>query len=237
MGREKRLIFSIIALIAIAGILVSCSDEKKSEGSKKGANDIGIVTPTKKSEIAFDDKSIQELPNSEAGASNFAYKVAGVFASTDVTQKDVFEKLVSSQNKTFSIDSAIQRNTSSSLSRTTFSPMGIAVDEYKNSKATIAVVGLSFESSSDKVISQWKEIRMVLDFEKGWKVSDFIVGSLVGPKGDGVALSPEFLASWSGYFFPANELASGQKSILNQVEENFGTVDENGVPVTFPPGE
>lgn len=238
MVDRKRMILSFIALIAIVLFAVSCSGEKKPENVKKGdSNDIGIVTPKKSTDRVFDDKSVQELPNSESGASTFAFKVAGVFVSTDVVQSSVFEKLISSQNKTFSIDSAMQRNASTSLSRITFSPMGIAVDEFKTSSAVIAVVGLSFESSNDKVVSQWKEIRMTLSYENGWKVTDFVIGSLSGPAGNGAELSPEFLASWSGYIFPANELSSGQKLIFNQTQSGFGTVDENGVPVTFPPGE
>lgn len=238
MSSKKRLLFSFIALAAITVLTVSCSDSKKpTEKTNSNAGNIGIITPKKNTNIKFDDTSLEKLPKSEAGASTFAYKVAGIFVSTDVTQRDVFEKVLSSQNTGFSVDAALQRNASSTLSRITFSPMGIAMDKFAGDNATIAVVGLSFESGSDKVISQWKEIRMELSYEKGWKVSDFVIGSLLGPAGDGSKLTPEFLASWSGYYFPANEISSGQKTILDQLEQNFGTVDENGAPVTFPPGE
>ena len=232
--RLRKFLILFSSLLCIVFILAACSSGTKKEDSKEVGSGIVVRNPKTKT-VNFDN--IDSLPNSEAGASEFAFKVASVVASTDVQQQEVFEKVISKNQIEISTNALVQRNKSESLPRITFSPVGLAIDNFSNQEAIIAIVGLSFESSSKKVISTWKEARLTLAYEKGWKIVSYDVINVQGPPTDGSELSSTFLTGWSGYYFPPSEISSGQKTIMNQITQDFGTVDENGSPVTFPPGE
>lgn len=209
--RSLRILLILLSIGVIVMSLTSCSSDKSDESSKD--NDTSLLVRNKTTNT--DKVSVEGLlsfPKSEAGAAAFAFKVASVFVSTDVVQKNVFEKVLSDDSD-FSVSAAIQRNTSDTESKIRFSPVGIAIDQYANGKASVAVVGLSFETGNQTTAS-WKEIHMNLVYKESWGVSDFGIGVINGPITDGQALDPEFLAAWSGYIFPQDELTVGQKTII-----------------------
>lgn len=238
LGVGEQIVFRktvmVSTLILLTLIFSSCSSDNQKE--KSTDSEAGLISRTAITKT-LSTEGIENLPASEAGVSEFAFKAAGIIVSTDVQQREALEKIVSKNQTDISINSLLERNKSTTLPRITFSPVGLAVESFSPGEAIIAVIGLSFESSSQKVTSNWKEVRITLGYEKGWKITSYSIDNVQGPPADGSALSESFLIGWSGYYFPPSEISSGQKTILNQLSQDFGTVDENGTPVTFPPGE
>ena len=223
----------LVVLVLVSG----CSNGKDKESSSDPITPGLVKSTQKKGEGSQGVAGLALISDSEVGAKSFAFNIASAFVSTDIVQKDLFEKVISTSAKNISVDSILLRNKSTTLPRISFSPVGIALDKYARGYAVVAVNGLSFESASSNVQAVWKEIRMEISYNQGWKVETVLIIDIPGPQTDNKPLSSEFLSQWAGYFLPQNELISGDKSLYNFKPLDFGTVDENGVPVTFPPGE
>lgn len=231
-NKTNNRVLLVVLLILICALGASCSSGDPKKDEKKSSSGLLDVPTDDDAKVTFDSSKLETLPNSGAGANAFAYHVASYFVSTDVKQKDILQKLTAS-NGSFSIDGILERNNSESLSRITFSPIGLVQDSFGGNEASVAVIGMSFESSS-QVVSSWKEISLNLVFEGSWKVQSFNIGIVSGPPGNNTAMTAEQAVVWSSYIFPEDGLSPGEKTLLDYVSQDLTSVDENGVPLTFP---
>lgn len=186
----------------------------------------------KKLEIQNIASSIEESSKikSEVGAQSFAFKIAYLFVSTELKSGDKLEKYMTEEARTQLLPGMIQRNKSTILPAVTFSPIGVASDYFEGNQARVAVVGLSFSSQTGIVTSAYKEVLLKLVFDENWKIDEFILSDVKGPKGDGSAVDSEQAAVLSGFNFPSDDFLTGKRPVVS---------DSFGLPTTqpFAPGE
>ncbi len=210
----NKVYISSICLLAMSVFLVGCSSDKSTE-TKKDKLDFGTKVTKKNKNIVG---SISELAkiNSEEGAKSFSFNIASSFVSSDVKEGSGLQNYISTSGKPNILNSLIARNNSTTLPSVSFTPIAVTVDNYTNQKTSIAVLGLSFTSSSLGVSSSYKEIRFDLVYEDNWKVSTYILSEVDGVTGNGEILDSSFSELLNSYVVPSDEFVPSDRKIVDE---------------------